>query len=83
MPGSEFNFLKQLADFLKEYGVHAFASISLFVNAYLFRELRSSDREKFNLALSIAPLAEAMTALVQSAAKARARKSSPTPSPGV
>jgi hypothetical protein len=79
----ELNFAEKLAVFLRDYGVYATEALLIIAVVYLFRVLRRSETEKFELALSIAPLADRMTDMMERAAsRARARhnQSSPPPS---
>jgi len=75
----DINVLKAFAEFLQNYGSYAFETLLVFALVYVHRQWQKSEREKFELALSIAPLAEAMTSLVQNAARAKAKRSSPPP----
>lgn len=77
MGNGDLNIAKGIAEFLKEYGIHAFATFLMLALIYVHRMWQKSEQEKFKLALSIAPLADAMTDLVQSAARAKARRSPP------
>lgn len=78
------DFATKLAVFLRDYGVYATEALMIIAIVVLFRALRKSETEKFELALSIAPLAERLSEMFEAAAaKARSRssrESSPPPS---
>lgn len=65
------NVAQSLAVFLQDYGIYAFCSITLIGYAMKDRQLRQSEQEKFELALSVAPLAERLGAMLEAAARAR------------
>ena len=69
----DLNFAESLAVFLQNYGIYAFCSITLIGYALKDRALRKSEQEKFELALSIAPLADRLGDMLEKAARASAR----------
>lgn len=84
-PTLNLNVAQSLAVFLRDFGGYAMASLFLIGYVWRDRQLRVSDREKFELAMSIAPLAEALVEVLEHTAnKARIRSynSRPPPSAG-
>lgn len=84
----DLNFAEKLAVFLRDYGVYATEALLIVAVVFLFRWGRREAKEKFELALSIAPLADRLGSMLENAARARATRntrnadSSPPPSLG-
>ena len=74
------NIAQALAVFLRDFGPFATLALALLAIVFLFRELRKSDREKLEIAMSVAPLAERMTDMMERAgSRARARRNQSSP----
>lgn len=67
----------QFAEFLKEYGPYAVASIALGAVVVLWRALRKSEQARYELALKIAPLADKLATMIANAARRRRNTSYP------
>lgn len=70
---SDVTGLSQLAEFLERHGIHAFAALLLVAVVVLHRQLRRVEREKFELALMLSPLAEKLTKLLEAGSRRRQR----------
>lgn len=72
----------RLAQFLQQYGGWALSALLILALVKRDHDYRRAEREKFELALKLAPLADKMLALVERAAKARRRqRDTPPPEP--
>lgn len=78
MTGMDIDIATRLAVFLKEYGGWAVASLAILALVIRDRDYRKSEREKYELALQIAPLTEKLMVFFQRASQRR-RKKQPSP----
>jgi len=63
-----------LAKTFQDYGIYAVTSLAVFAIVFLFRALRKTEREKFDVAVKLAPLVERLTEMLERAAQARAAR---------
>lgn len=65
-------FLEKLKSFLADRPEYAFLACCIFVIIVLWRTLRREQREKYDLALRVLPLADKLQHMLQRAAEKRA-----------
>ena len=81
----DLNLAEKLAIFLRDYGVYATEALLILALVYLFRIYRQSEADKFELAMSVAPLTEALMEMLEhvgSQARIRSYNSKPPPKSG-
>jgi len=81
MSSESISYLSQLKDFLADRPEYAFLACCIFVIVILWRALRKEQKEKFDLALRVLPLADKLQNMLQRAAERRAVSRPPAPLP--